>query len=212
MNTDTTIVFVIDDDVSVRKGLERLLRMAGYPTETFASVPDFLNREHHCGAGCLVMDVRLPEVSGLEADAKLSQANYRLPIVFITGYADVSTSVRAMKSGAVDFLSKPVGEDALLAAVRTALDRERQQRKIRTEVDHILQRVASLTPREKEVLHHVVSGQLNKQIAVRLGVGEKTIKAHRARVMEKMETATLADLVRTAGKAGIPEADRQPQL
>jgi len=212
VNTDATIVFVVDDDVSVRKSLGRLLRVAGFSVETFASVPDFLNREHHGGAGCLVMDVRLPEVSGLEAGAKLSQANYRLPIVFISGYADVSTSVRAMKSGAVDFLAKPVGEDDLLAAVRAALDRERQQRQIRTEVDQILQRVASLTPREQEVLHHVVAGQLNKQIAVRLGVGEKTIKVHRARVMEKMETATLADLVRAAGKAGIPKTDRQPQL
>jgi len=205
---DEIIVFVVDDDASVRKSLGRLLRTAGYPTETFASVPDFLSREHHCGAGCLVMDVRMPEVSGLEAGEKLSQANYRLPMVFISGYADVPSSVRAMKSGAVDFLSKPVGEDDLLAAVRTALDREQLQRRTQAEVDKVRQRVASLTPREQEVLHHVVAGQLNKQIAASLGVGEKTIKVHRARVMQKMQTPTLADLVRAAERVGIPEADR----
>jgi len=205
---DEIIVFVVDDDASVRKSLGRLLRTAGYPTETFASVPDFLSREHHCGAGCLVMDVRMPEVSGLEAGEKLSQANYRLPMVFISGYADVPSSVRAMKSGAVDFLSKPVGEEDLLAAVRTALDREQLQRRIQAEVDKVRQRVASLTPREQEVLHHVVAGQLNKQIAASLGVGEKTIKVHRARVMQKMQTPTLADLARAAERVGIPEADR----
>ncbi len=205
---DEIIVFVVDDDASVRKSLGRLLRTAGYPTETFASVPDFLSREHHCGAGCLVMDVRMPEVSGLEAGEKLSQANYRLPTVFISGYADVPSSVRAMKSGAVDFLSKPVGEDDLLAAVRTALDRQQLQRRIQAEIDKVRQRVASLTPREQEVLHHVVAGQLNKQIAASLGVGEKTIKVHRARVMQKMQTPTLADLVRAAERVGIPEADR----
>jgi len=212
VNADDSIVFVVDDDPSVRRSLQRLLRTAGYPTETFGSVADFLSREHHSGAGCLVLDVRLPEISGLEASEKLSQANYYLPTVFITGHADVPTSVRAMKGGAVDFLSKPVRDDDLLAAVRTALDQERQERRIRREVDQILQRVASLTPREHEVFRYVVAGELNKRIAGLLGVGEKTIKVHRARVMQKMQTATLAALVRAAEKAGIPETDRRPQL
>lgn len=207
MNADDSIVFVVDDDPSVRRSLQRLLRTAGYPTETFGSVADFLSREHHSGAGCLVLDVRLPEISGLEASEKLSQANYYLPTVFITGHADVPTSVRAMKGGAVDFLSKPVRDDDLLAAVRTALDQERHQRRKRDEVDQIRRRIASLTPREQEVLRYVVAGELNKRIAGLLGVGEKTIKVHRARVMQKMQTATLADLVRAAGRAGIPEAD-----
>jgi FixJ family two-component response regulator len=210
VNADDSIVFVVDDDPSVRKSLQRLLRTAGFSTETFGSVTDFLSREHHSGAGCLVMDVCLPEISGLEAGERLSEANYYLPTVFISGYADVPTSVRAMKGGAVDFLSKPVRDDDLLAAVRTALDQERQERRIRREVDQILQRVASLTPREHEVFRYVVAGELNKSIAGLLGVGDKTIKVHRARVMQKMQAATLADLVRAASKAGIPEADRRP--
>jgi len=208
VNADDPIVFVVDDDASVRKSLQRLLRTAGYPTETFGSFTDFLSREHHSGGGCLVLDVHLPEISGLDASAKLSHANYYLPTVFITGYADVPTSVRAMKGGAVDFLSKPVRDHDLLAAVRTALDQELQQRRIRDEVDQIRGRVASLTPREQEVLRYVVAGELNKRIAALLGVVEKTIKVHRARVMQKMQAATLADLVRAAGRAGIPEADR----
>jgi len=212
VNADDSIVFVVDDDPSVRRSLQRLLRTAGYPTETFGSVADFLSREHHSGAGCLVLDVRLPEISGLEASEKLSQANYYLPTVFITGHADVPTSVRAMKGGAVDFLSKPVRDDDLLAAVRTALDQERQQSRVRAEVDQIRRRVASLTPREQEVLRYVVAGNINKRIAALLGVAEKTIKVHRARIMQKMQTAALAALVRAAQKAGIPETDRRPQL
>jgi len=132
--------------------------------------------------------------------------------VFISGYADVPMSVRAMKGGAVDFLPKPVSEDQLLGAVATALERERQQRDARNEVEQISRRVASLTPREQEVLQGVVAGQLNKQIAAQLGVAEKTVKVHRARVMEKMQTATLAELVRVTGKAGIPAADRTPAV
>jgi FixJ family two-component response regulator len=212
VNADQSIVFVVDDDPSVRKSLGRLLRTAGYPTETFASVMDFLGRSPHPEAGCLVLDVCLPEISGLEAQEKLSQANYHLPTVFITGHADVPMSVRAMKGGAVDFLPKPVSDDELLGAVATALARERQQRDARNEVEQIRRRVASLTPREQEVLHCVVAGQLNKQIAAHLGVAEKTVKVHRARVMQKMQTTTLAELVRVSGKAGIPAADSTPGI
>ena len=204
MNADESIVFVVDDDPSVRMSLGRLLRTAGYAAETFGCVEDFLGREHHDGPGCLVLDVCLPGISGLDADADLAQAKYYLPKVFITGHADVPTSVRAMKSGAVDFLSKPFREDELLGAVRTALEKEQQEREGRAELQQICERVKSLTPREQEVLEYVVAGHLNKQIAAALGVAEKTIKVHRARVMQKMQTATLADLVRMAAKASIP--------
>ena len=207
MNTSDHIVFVIDDDRSVCKSLGRLLRTAGHPTETFGSLTDFMSREYYSGAGCFVLDVCLPEMSGLEAIQKLSDANYNLPTVFISGYADVPTSVRAMKSGAVDYLSKPVGVDDLLTAVRTALDKEWRQRIARADLEQIRERFASLTRREHEVFLHVVSGQLNKQIAARLGVGLNTIKVHRARMMQKMQTKTLADLVRTAEKVGIENAD-----
>jgi FixJ family two-component response regulator len=204
VNADESIIFVVDDDPSVRKSLGRLLRTAGYAAETFACVRDFLGREHHDGPGCLVLDVCLPGISGLDAVADLAQARYYLPKVFITGHADVPTSVRAMKSGAVDFLSKPFREDELLGAVRAALEKEQQERGARAELQQICERVKSLTLREQEVLEYVVAGQLNKQIAAALGVAEKTIKVHRARVMQKMQAATFADLVRMAGKAGIP--------
>jgi FixJ family two-component response regulator len=204
VNADESIVFVVDDDPSVRKSLGRLLRTAGYAAETFGCVREFLGRAHHDGPGCLVLDVCLPGISGLDADADLAQARYYLPKVFITGRADVPTSVRAMKSGAVDFLSKPFREDELLGAVRTALEKEQQERGARAELQQIRERVNSLTPREQEVLEYVVAGQLNKRIAAALGVAEKTIKVHRARVMQKMLAATLADLVRMAGKAGMP--------
>jgi FixJ family two-component response regulator len=203
MNANDHIVFVIDDDPAVCKSLERLLRTAGHATETFGSLTDFLSREYYRGAGCFVLDVCLPDISGLEASQKLSDANYNLPTVFISGYADVPTSVRAMKSGAIDYLLKPVGVDDLLSAVRTALDKERRQRIARAGLEQIRERLALLTPREHEVFRYVVSGQLNKQIAARFGVRENTIKIHRARVMQKMQTKTLADLVRAAEKAGI---------
>ena len=207
MNTSDHIVFVIDDDRSVCKSLGRLLRTAGHPAETFGSLTHFMSREYYSGAGCFVLDVCLPEMSGLEAIQKLSDANYNLPTVFISGYADVPTSVRAMRGGAVDYLSKPVDADVLLTAVHTALDKERSQRIARADLEQIRERLASLTPREHEVLLHVVSGQLNKQIAARLGVVLKTIKVHRARLMQKMQTKTVADLVRTGLKAGIADAD-----
>ena len=207
MDASDHVVFVIDDDRSVCKSLGRLLRTVGHPTETFGSLTDFMSREYYSGAGCLVVDVYLPEVSGLEASQKLSDANYNQPTVFISGYADVHTSVRAMKSGAVDYLSKPVEAEDLLAAVRAALDKDRGQRIARAHLEQIRERLASLTPREHEVFLHVVSGQLNKQIAARLGVGLKTIKVHRARLMQKMQAKTVADLVRAGLKAGIADAD-----
>jgi len=207
MNTNNHIVFVIDDDQSVCKSLGRLLRTAGHPAETFGSLTDFMSREYYRGAGCFVMDVCLPEMSGLEASRKLADENYNLPTVFLSGYADVRTSVRAMKGGAVDYLSKPVDADLLINAVCTALDKERRQRIARGDLEQIYERLESLTPREHEVFLHVVGGLMNKQIAARLDVGLKTIKVHRAHIMQKMQTKTLADLVRAAVKAGIADAN-----
>ena len=207
MTTSDHIVFVIDDDPLVGKSLARLLRIHGHPTETFESIAHFMSRALYSGPGCFLLDVRLPEMSGLEATQKLSDANYNQPTVFMSGYADVATSVRAMKSGAVDYLSKPLAADDLLAAVRAALDKDRVQRIARADLEQIRECLASLTPREHEVLLQVMRGQLNKQIAARLGVGLKTIKVHRARVMQKMQTKTVADLVRVGLKAGIVDAD-----
>ena len=207
MNTNDHIVFVVDDDQSICKSFGRLLRTAGHPTETFGSLTDFLGREPYGGAGCLVLDVCLPEMSGLDASQKLSDAKYNLPTVFVSGYADIPTSVRAMKSGAIDYLSKPVDADHLLTAVRTALAKNREQRMIRADLEQIHMKLASLTPREHEVFRCVVSGQLNKQTAARLGVGVKTVKVHRASIMQKMQTRTLANLVRVAEKVGNARAD-----
>ena len=198
------MVFVVDDESSVRKSLGRLLQTSGYQTETFPSVIDFLNREHYDGVGCLVLDVYLRGLSGVDAIARLQEMNYDLPVVFITGYQDTPSCVTAMKRGAVDYLVKPVDVDDLLRAVREGLDRRRQALRIRSELDWIKANLASLTPREYEVLRYVVSGQLNKQIAQRMGVVEKTIKVHRSRVMRKMHTTRLVDLVRAAEKMGIP--------
>jgi RNA polymerase sigma factor (sigma-70 family) len=195
------IVFVIDDDPSVRTGLTRLLRAAGFQTEAFASIPDFLSRERHPAGGCLVLDVFLREGRSLSAREQLIEAGCHLPIVFISGYADIADSVHAMKNGAVDFLAKPIGDAELISAVHRALDQDQQERQRRAEVQSIRERIASLTAREQEVLRHVVAGKTNAQIATELGVVLSTVKAHRARVMAKMKTRTLADLVRAVEKA-----------
>ncbi len=207
MNTSDHIVFVIDDDRAVCKSLGRLLRAAGHTTETFGSLTDFLSREYYSGGGCFVLDVCLTEMSGLEVRQKLSDAKYYLPTVFISGYADIPTSVSAMRSGAIDYLPKPVGADDLLTAVRAALDKDRVQRIAQGDLEQIRKRLASLTPREHEVFRHVITGQINKQIAARLAVVPKTIKVHRAAIMQKMQMKTVADLVRAALKAGVANAD-----
>jgi FixJ family two-component response regulator len=196
-------VFVVDDDESVRKSLSRLLRSAGHAVEIFASAAELLSREHFNGAGCLVLDVQLPGLNGLELQKTLIEKKDFLPIVFISGHGDISMSVRAMKAGAVDFIPKPFSDKMLLDAVDQALLKCRQERESRAEVARIQARFATLTPRECEVLCHVVNGYLNKQIAADLGTAEKTIKVHRARVMEKMKAESLAGLVRMAEKAAI---------
>ena len=196
-------VFLVDDDPSVLRGLSRLLRSAGWSSATFSSAEDFLNRLDPAASGCVVLDLSLPKVNGLELQRKLSEKGCLLPIIFLTGHGDVPTTVAAMKAGAVDFLTKPVLDEELLEAVRIAVEEDRVRRSQRAEAAAIEERLATLTPREREVFLGVISGKLNKQIAVDLGTVEKTIKVHRARVMEKMGADSLAELVRIAGKAGI---------
>jgi len=196
-------VFVVDDDASVRGALARLLHSAGYQTEAFSSAEGFLAQGRFDAPGCILLDVRMPGLNGLELQEALAAADRQLPIVFITGYGDVPMSVRAMKAGAEDFLPKPFDDEELLKAVARALNKSQREQNERTEATEIRRRLSSLTPREREVLCHVVAGQLNKQIAVDLSIAEKTFKVHRARVMEKMGASSLAGLVAMTARIGI---------
>jgi FixJ family two-component response regulator len=197
------LVFVVDDDASVRKSLVRLIKAAGYEAEAFGSVGDFLARRPYDGPCCLVLDVRMPGRTGLDLQEALRAAGQRLSIVFITGYRDVPVSVKAMKGGAVDFLTKPVDEGTLLAAIEQAVARTLADRRRQARQTEIQSRIATLTPREAAVFALVVTGMLNKQIGSELGIGEKTVKVHRARVMEKMQAGSLAELVRLAGEGNV---------
>ena len=196
-------VFLVDDDASVRKSLARLLKTAGYEAELFASVADFLARAPYDGPCCLVLDVRMPGLTGLDLQEALRAKGQRLSIVFITGYRDVPVSVKAMKAGAVDFLTKPVDAETLLAAIRQAVARTLTDRRRQARVTEIQGRITTLTRREAAVFALVVTGMLNKQIGSELGIGEKTVKVHRARVMEKMQAGSLAELVRLADEGSV---------
>jgi FixJ family two-component response regulator len=196
------VVFVVDDDVSVRESLELLVLSCGWRPETFASAEDFLQRSRFDGPSCLVLDVTLPNLSGLDLQKRIVDRT-DMPIIFITGYGDVPTSVQAMKAGAVEFLTKPFGDDVLQAAIGQAIERSRTALALEAELRSFRDSHASLTPREREVMGLVVSGLLNKQIAVELGISEITVKAHRGRVMRKMEVDSLADLVRVAGALDV---------
>jgi FixJ family two-component response regulator len=197
------MVFIVDDDASVRKSLERLVRSVGLRGETFASAPEFLKREPTDGPSCLVLDVRMPGVSGLALQETLAAAGHHIPIIFITGHGDITMSVRAMKAGAVDFLAKPFNDQDLLDAIQEAITRDVQARKERAAIQDIQRRLALLTAREHDVMALVVAGLLNKQIAAALGTSEKTVKVHRARVMQKMQASSVAQLVLLAEKVGL---------
>ena len=191
-------VFVVDDDPSVRTAVERLLLSVGLPCETFASAPDFLKRVATGVSGCLVLDVRMPGPSGLELQRILTSTGSHLPIIFVTAHADVPLTVRAMKQGALEVLTKPFDDQLFLDLVNQALEAGRQRDEQRAKLERLVSRFETLTPREREVMALVVTGMLNKQIAGRLGTSEKTIKVHRAQVMHKMEADSLATLVRMA--------------
>ena len=198
------IVFVVDDDASVREALQRLVRSAGLRVEAFASAEEFLNRARTEGPSCLVLDVRLPDLSGLDLQRRMVEAKNEMPIVFITGHGDIPTTVRAMKAGAIEFLTKPLVEGDVLESIRHAIARDRAVLDHRAETAHLRARYASLTPREGEVMEWVVGGLLNKQIAGELGISEETVKVHRAHVMRKMGADSLAELVRMSERLGIP--------
>ena len=198
------IVFVVDDDASVREALQRLVRSAGLSVEAFASAEEFLNRPRADAPSCLLLDVRLPNLSGLDVQRRMAEANNEIPIVFITGHGDIPTTVRAMKAGAVEFLTKPLVEGDVLESIRQAIASDRAARERHAETAALRARYASLTPREEETMVWVVSGLLNKQIAGELGISEETVKVHRGHVMRKMGADSLADLVRMSERLGTP--------
>lgn len=203
MTEEKSIVYVVDDDPSVRKALERLLRSAGHDARTFPSALEFLNFSHPHAAGCLVLDIKLPGLSGLELQEQLADKGITFPIVFITGHGTVPASVRAFKAGAMDFLQKPFKDSELLDTVARGIEKHRRLRQEQHEIKKLHAGLDTLTPRERQVFRLVVSGMLNKQIAFDLGTAEKTIKVHRARVMQKMGARSLAELVRFGEKLGI---------
>ena len=197
-------VYIVDDDAGIGRALCRLVRAIGFDAVAFSSAQAFLDHPRSTGPACLVLDVRMPGLGGLDLQARLEEARHTLPIVFITGHGSVPTSVRAMKGGAVDFLQKPFNEDELIAAVQRALALSRQAHSVATARAEIDRRVRTLTPREQEVMALVVKGLLNKQIAGELGAAEKTVKVHRGRVMHKMQANSVADLVHMAERIGLP--------
>lgn len=196
-------VFVVDDDASFRDALGSLIRSVGLHVQLFASAQDFLTSPRPDGPACLVLDVRMPGLGGLDCQQQLAETGFQIPIIFMTGYGDVPMSVRAMKAGAVDFLTKPFRDQDLLDAVQHAIEHDRRRRSDEQETSGLRERFASLTSREREVMSRVVSGRLNKQIAGELGTSEITVKVQRSHVMRKMNADSVADLVRMAGRLGV---------
>ena len=204
MTVADALVFVVDDDAPMRESLQNLLRSVGLRVEAFASAQEFLHSTRPDVPGCLVLDVRLPGLSGLELQQRLAEADIEIPIIFITGHGDIPMSVRAMKAGAVEFLTKPFRDQELLDAIQQALARDRHARDQRAEIAALRRRFDSLTPRQRDVMALVVAGLLNKQIAGELGTSEASVKVHRQHVMAKMGAGSLAALVRMADRLGIP--------
>src|SRR5580765_1574273 len=203
MTETKPIVYVVDDDLSVRRSTERLIRSIGLEVQTFTSAREFLKNPRPARPACLVLDVRMPGLSGIDLQHELSQSGIHIPIIFITAHGDIPMSVRAMKEGAAEFLTKPFRSRNLLDAVRAAIDRDRAASKDRSEIEELRQRYEQLTPREREVLPLVAAGLLNKQVASKLATTERTIKFHRAHIMKKECAESVADLVRMVGKLGI---------
>lgn len=205
MSNAEPVVFVVDDDISVREAIKNLMRSVGLEVETFNSAQEFLAAWRSSSPSCLVLDVRLPGLSGLDLQRQLVEKDCDIPIIFITAHGDIPMSVRAIKAGAIEFLTKPFRDQDLLDAVRHAIDRDRLVRNRKTEIAQLRERYSLLTFREQEVMEHVVCGRLNKQIAAELGISEATVKLHRGRLIHKMEAESLADLIRMAQKIGISE-------
>lgn len=203
MNVAETIVYVVDDDPSIRKSLGRQLKAHGYQAELFATALEFLRRDPHNGPACLILDLQLPDLNGLELQQILAGTVHALPIIFISGYCDIPQSVRAMKNGAVDFLTKPFQSQDMISVVQEALKRSSREQQDKIELATFQQRLTQLTPRENEVMHGVVAGKPNKLIAAELGVGEKTVKVHRGRMMEKLGLHSVADLVRAVERSHV---------
>jgi len=197
------VVAIVDDDVSAREGLQSLIRSAGWRAETFASAQEFLARPRPDAPACLVLDLQLPGLSGLDLQKRMAEVGMEIPIIFLTGHGNIPASVQAMKAGAVEFLTKPVDEQELLQAIQEAIERDRRTRQRHSEIHELQNRYESLTAREQEVMQQVVAGLLNKQIAAELKITEFTVKIHRGQVMRKMRANSLADLVRMAGNLGI---------
>ncbi len=204
MNERAPIVFVVDDDPSVRRSIKRLIGSVGLQVELFGSAQEFLLSKRPDAPSCLVLDIRLPGISGLDFQHELAEANIHIPIIFITAHGDIPMTVRAMKAGAVEFLTKPFREQDLLDAIQLALERDRARRQADAEIAVLRERFESLTPREREVLPWVVFGLLSKQIADAIGTSEASVKVHRSQLMRKMAADSVADLVRMAEKMGIP--------
>jgi FixJ family two-component response regulator len=204
--SNAPIVFIVDDDISVRESLESLIRFVGWQAETFASAEEFLSRPRTIAPSCLVLDVSLPELSGLDLQKLIAPDRIDMPIIFITGHGDIPMTVQAMKAGAVEFLTKPIDDDALLSAIRHAIERSSAALGDEGEMQELCDHYATLTPREREVMKLIVTGMLNKQVGLKLDISEITVKAHRGKMMQKMKADSLADLVKMAVRLGLTPA------